>query len=537
MIKNMSVYFRCATIRVAAIPINLTLHREMIRMQSPSPEFNSGFIDRLHFWYDRQSSEHPETGFILRASLLVFLIMTAKTFIETNSFLQIILFMFIVFMPLYFVVFCMYRWRSKDVGFFRNLYEFTKENVTIISVPVVEHQERFKNSAWVTYSLILVNEIIFYFVQPAFPNIFNHLAFVPRSHEWSDLPVSLVASMFLHGDDMHLWGNMLFLWAVGSVVERRIGWRLFISGYLFSGLVAALAAVDIHYCLLGEEMHAIGASGAISGAMGMYMIRCYFKRIVFPIPFFGVLPVSFKIRMNSMVFIGLFFAMDVQAGYDQISGEGFSMIAHWAHVFGMYAGMIIAATRKLEKDADIELSEINGMSVINDGTLSSGGFDQLIGLGAAEKSLRKVLAARPDDVSVMLQLARTRSHFAADPEAKVLYDKVLAKLVTSNPQEAIEVFREYYKKYLDIVSPEVMYRLVRHILNGGDYQRASRSLELIISHADTGADLKEKAMYNCAIVYDEMDLPEAAHSMREKFLELFPDSVAAAKVKAAMQVS
>lgn len=494
----------------------------------------TGFIDRLHTWYDQQSSEHPETGFVLRASLLVFLIMTLKSFVESNDFLQIILCMFIIFMPLYFIVFCMHRWRSHDVGFFRNLYEFTKENVTIISVPTVEHQENLKNSAWVTYTLILVNEFIFYFVQPAYPDIFNHLAFIPSSHEWLDLPFALASCMFLHADDAHLWGNMLFLWAVGTVVERRIGWKLFIGGYLFSGVVASLAAVDIHYYLLEDEIHAIGASGAISGVMGMYMIRCYFKRIVFPIPFFGVLPISFKIRMNSMTFIGLFFAMDVQAGYDQISGKNFSMVAHWAHVAGMYAGMLIAATRKLEKDADIEVSEGKGMSVIRDGTLSSEGFDQLIGLGAAEESLRKVLASRPGDVDIMLQLARTRSHFVADPEAKALYDKVLAKLVTSNPNEAIEVFREYYKKYLDIVSPDIMYRLVRHILKDGDYQRASRSLELIIAHPETGADLKEKAMYNCAIVFDGMDLPEAAYNMRKQFLELFPDAVAAEKVRAAM---
>lgn len=503
-------------------------------MHDRSPDQHTGFIDRLHAWYDLQASEHPETGFVLRASLIVFLIMTAKSFVEANSFFQVILFMFLLFMPLYFVIFCMHRWRSKNVGFFRNMYEFTRENVTIISIPMVEHKERFENSAWVTYTLILVNEIIFYFVQPAFPKIFNHLAFIPRSHEWLDLPLALVSSMFLHADDMHLWGNMLFLWAVGTVVERRIGWRLFIGGYLFSGMVASLASVNIHYYLLDEEMHAIGASGAISGAMGMYMIRCYFKQMTFPIPFFGILPISWKIRMNSMTFIGLFFALDVKDGYSQIAGENFSMIAHWAHVAGMYAGMMIAATRKFERDADIEFSEEKGMSAIRNGTLSSEGFDNLIGLDAAEASLRKVLAAHPDDISVMLQLARTRSHLVADPEAKTLYDKVIARLAVSDATEAMNIYLEYYKKYLDIVSPAVQYRLVPHFLKAGNYQMASRSLEMVIEHQDTPDDIREKALYNCARVFDEMDLPEAAYAMRVKFLDLFPDSSASAKVRSAL---
>ncbi len=489
-------------------------------------------IDRSQIWYDQQSALHPETSFVLRASILVFLIMGTVSLMEDNSFLEVIFFFTILFMPIYMVIFCMHRWRTNSVGFFRNLWEFTRENVTVLNVPAVEHRENLRNSAWVTYSLILVNEIIFYFVQPAFPKIYDYLLFIPRAHEWWSLPFALFGSMFMHANDGHLWGNMLFLWAVGTVVERRMGWQLFIGGYLISGVIASLLAADIHYYLMDSEIHALGASGAIAGIMGMFMIRCYFKRMVFPIPFFGVLPISFKIRINSMAFIGLYFAYDVQAGFGQISGD-FSGVAHWAHVGGMYAGMLIAATRKLEKNADLEYSEEKGMSAVKDGRLSSEGFDQLIGLDAAEELLRKVLAARPDDVNVMLQLARTRSLLVSDPEAKELYCKVLAKLVTTNPKEAVEVFREFYKKYMDIVSPDIQYRLIPYMLKENDYQRASMALELIIDHPGTSDELKEKAMYNCTRVFEDMSLPEAAKNMRVRFLELFPLSVAAEKVRAA----
>jgi outer membrane protein assembly factor BamD (BamD/ComL family) len=84
------------------------------------------------------------------------------------------------------------------------------------------------------------------------------------------------------------------------------------------------------------------------------------------------------------------------------------------------------------------------------------------------------------------------------------------------------------------VAPAVQYRLVHHFLKDGNYQMASRSLEMIIDHSETPQDIKEKAMYNCARVFDEMDLPEAANSMRVQFLELFPDSTGSDKVRAAL---
>jgi membrane associated rhomboid family serine protease len=495
----------------------------------------NNLVEQIHAWYEKQDTDHPETSYIIRSSLLVLIIMVAGAILDSNAFLRGVLFFNIIFLPIYYAIFCIGRWRTSNTGFFRNLWEFACEHLTFISVPVVEHREIYKNSAWVTYLLILVNEMIFYGVQPEFPFILNKLSFVPNDHEWVNFPLGLIGSMFLHGSDWHLWGNMLFLWCVGVVVERRIGWQLFLGGYLLSGMIASLLAADINYYLLGSEMHAIGASGAISGVMGMFIIRCYFKRMVFPIPFFGVLPISFKIKINSMAFIGLYFVNDVLAGYRQIVDDSFSPVAHWAHVGGMYAGMLIAATRRLEREADLEQTEELGMSTIRNGTLCSEGFDRMVGLGQTEMALTKVLAARPDNVTAMLQLARTKSHFSPDPEAKKLYSRVLDLLVSQDPKVALDVFREYHKKYLDIASPQIQYRLVPHLIKSGDYQMASRSLELIIAHPESGADLKGKAMFQCARLFDKMELPEAACQMRRSFLEAYPDSDAATKVQAALE--
>ena len=74
--------------------------------------------------------------------------------------------------------------------------------------------------------------------------------------------------MFLHADGGHLWGNMLFLWAVGTVGEKRIGGRRFLTFYFLAGIAAALLSALVDFAFFQRATHGLGASGAIAGAMG-----------------------------------------------------------------------------------------------------------------------------------------------------------------------------------------------------------------------------------------------------------------------------
>jgi len=166
-------------------------------------------------------------------------------------------------------------------------------------------EKKGKNLPLVTYSLVFINIAIFYLFQqnPLVSEslVSNNLVFLPREPNLWNVPLSALSSIFLHGSHDHLWGNMMFLWAVGTEVERRIGGKPFLKLYLATGIIAGLSFISMHHIFLNRTGHALGASGAISGLMGIFAIRCYFRTMAFPVPILGILPVNIKLKMNSLV--------------------------------------------------------------------------------------------------------------------------------------------------------------------------------------------------------------------------------------------
>ena len=149
------------------------------------------------------------------------------------------------------------------------------------------------------------------------------------------LPATLtvVTSMFLHGGWMHLLGNMLYLWIFGDNVEDSMGHRRFIAFYLLCGIIAALA----HAAAVPDStVPTIGASGAISGVLGAYLVlhpRAQIRVLVF-FPFIIGLPAW--IVLGS--WIGLQ-ALNVATDSGGVGGG----VAWWAHIGGFVAGALLIA--------------------------------------------------------------------------------------------------------------------------------------------------------------------------------------------------
>ncbi len=139
---------------------------------------------------------------------------------------------------------------------------------------------------------------------------------------------SLLSAMFVHGGVLHLVGNMLFLWVFGRAVESRLGAPAFIGMYLITGLAATLT-----FCLFhaGEAEPVIGASGAISGAMGAYLVLHPNARILTVIP--GL--VFQVVLIPAYVVLGLFFVT-------QFFVPDIAQVAWEAHVGGMATGALVA---------------------------------------------------------------------------------------------------------------------------------------------------------------------------------------------------
>lgn len=146
--------------------------------------------------------------------------------------------------------------------------------------------------------------------------------------------LTLLTSMFMHGGIMHILGNMWYLWIFGDNIEGRLGKIGFLLFYVFSGLVAAFAQIVTDPT---SVIPMVGASGAISGVLGAYLILYPFGRVLTLIP----LPFIFStVELPAIVLLGVWFALQFFGGISQsVAGGG---IAYWAHAGGFLAGAAIA---------------------------------------------------------------------------------------------------------------------------------------------------------------------------------------------------
>jgi membrane associated rhomboid family serine protease len=147
--------------------------------------------------------------------------------------------------------------------------------------------------------------------------------------------LNLFTSMFLHGGFFHVAGNMLYLWIFGDNVEDRLGHFRFIVFYLVCGLIAALFFVWTEPNL---KVPLVGASGAIAGVLGAYLLSYPHARIATLI-FFG-----FFIRViyiPAVFVLGLWFVLQVISGLPAAGGSGGGGVAFLAHVGGFLAGMLL----------------------------------------------------------------------------------------------------------------------------------------------------------------------------------------------------
>jgi membrane associated rhomboid family serine protease len=171
---------------------------------------------------------------------------------------------------------------------------------------------------------------------------------------------TLFTSMFMHANWLHLFGNMLFLYVFGDNIEDAFGHAGYLVFYIISGLVASLAHIVSIFVapiignLIGISMNSdlttgvVGASGAISGVLGAYIVL-YPKTKIISLVFYFILPVP------AIIFLGVWFILQWFYGFFDVSGG----VAYWAHIGGFIAGMILALAfglkRKKVREARLRL--------------------------------------------------------------------------------------------------------------------------------------------------------------------------------------
>jgi membrane associated rhomboid family serine protease len=201
--------------------------------------------------------------------------------------------------------------------------------------PVVNTLLILANSAIFLYQAMLPHHVLVERLLYVWAVVPERLTSFPRS-EW----VTVFTAMFFHGGWTHVLGNMIYLRIFGDDVEDRLGHGLYLAFYLAMGAVAMVFQVALDP---SSPVPMIGASGAIAGALGAYLVFFPRARIFSVVPFgfvFKVLPVP------AYYFLGLWFVLQVFQGVGSITGGAvqgdMGGVAWWAHSGGFFAGMVVA---------------------------------------------------------------------------------------------------------------------------------------------------------------------------------------------------
>lgn len=210
--------------------------------------------------------------------------------------------------------------------------------------PIRDHNPS-QRPAYVTYCIMALNIAVFLAMLPASNNdqalydIYANWALVPARVSSGEGAYTFFTSMFMHAGFMHLAGNMLFLWIFGDNLEDEMGHGKYLGFYIFCGVIAGLAQF-----LAGPTsgVPMVGASGAIAGVMGAYLLLYPKARIdvlLILIVFFKVFPVP------AWVMLGLWAVMQVLGGVSSTADSG--GVAYLAHLGGFIAGIVVIYPRWL----------------------------------------------------------------------------------------------------------------------------------------------------------------------------------------------
>ncbi len=198
--------------------------------------------------------------------------------------------------------------------------------------------ERVYSTAVVTASLIALNTIVFLY-EWHLPTVGDFNEFVTQ---WGIVPdhaqiITLFTSMFLHGGWLHLIGNMLYLWVFGRNIEDLIGGGKFLLFYLICGLAAGVVQVIANY---NSVTPTIGASGAIAGVMGAYLIKFPRARVITLVIFIVFFT---TLEIPAALLLIFWFAMQFLSGVGSLGANDYTGggTAWFAHIGGFLAGMLL----------------------------------------------------------------------------------------------------------------------------------------------------------------------------------------------------
>lgn len=212
---------------------------------------------------------------------------------------------------------------------------------------------------FVNYALILINVLVFLHelsLGPGIDTFFREWAVVPRelTAAWPQLQRGVVeldawrtvlTAMFLHGGWLHLVGNMLSLWIFGDNVEGRLGHVGYLFFYLLAGVFATVLQVAVNPA---STIPSLGASGAIAGVLGFYLILFPDARVLTLVPLGFFLT---TVRISALIYLLLWFGMQAIQGIAALAPSQADVggVAWWAHIGGFVFGLLVGVLTRMSR--------------------------------------------------------------------------------------------------------------------------------------------------------------------------------------------
>ena len=201
-------------------------------------------------------------------------------------------------------------------------------------LPIGDDDSGRRTVPLVTYALIILN-VLFFLVEMSGGDAFiMKWAFVPSrffANPVAEFP-TLFTSMFMHAGWIHLGGNMLYLWIFGDNVEDRFGHLKYLIFYLLCGLAATFAQMAFNP---GSAVPNLGASGAIAGVLGAYIL-------MFPQGTVRVMQGQRIVQVPALIMIGLWIVLQLFSGFGSLAAADTGGVAYMAHIGGFAAGFALA---------------------------------------------------------------------------------------------------------------------------------------------------------------------------------------------------
>jgi hypothetical protein len=197
-------------------------------------------FEKISELFEQQAEQHTEQAFIIKSLLLLFCIIFFRIALGGFLFYGIASFAVLNYLA--------YLWVNTNKG----VWGILKENISLTGAPRVIGEDKVVTRPWGTWTLIAINPFIFYFIQTPENAQFirNNLMFLPADPTFINVPLSFISAAYLHADALHVSGNMWFLWAVGSIVERRVGLRRFLVMYHLSAIASHILSGFVYGAIM-----------------------------------------------------------------------------------------------------------------------------------------------------------------------------------------------------------------------------------------------------------------------------------------------